>query len=65
MKLSNRELGTVLAALRLWQIHTSWGDDGHEARCPDIHEWEVLDHIEGEGLSRAEIDELCERLNRD
>lgn len=66
MKLNSRELGTVLAALRLWQIHTSDGEDDDGARCPEAYEWAKLDDIAtyaGEPLSHNEIDELCERIN--
>ena len=52
--LTDRELATLLAALRLWQAAHEHGEDpapyaGHFAEAPP--------------LSSLEIDELCERLN--
>ena len=53
--LSDRELATVLAALRFWQQQL----DESEGEPP------IRDHFENEitPLSVEEIDALCERLN--
>jgi hypothetical protein len=53
-QLTDRELATVLAALRLWQAAYEHGEDlapyaGHFAEVSP--------------LSSHDIDELCERLN--
>lgn len=56
MKLSDKELATVLAALRYWQqdLANAQGDD----------EGPISPHFEDvEPLSAGEIDDLCERLN--
>lgn len=51
----DRELGTVLAALRHWQRETDW-----ELRWQD----DIASKVgEIEPLNDHEIDELCERLN--
>ena len=54
MKLTDRELGTVLAALRLWQGRASLRDSalGEIASCGG----------EYEALNTDEIDDLCQRL---
>jgi hypothetical protein len=57
MKLSNKELATVLAALRNWQEITSpEGGNKPEELMPDHF-------ADDEPLTTDEIDELCERLN--
>ena len=55
MPMDIRELSTVLAALRWWQLR---GDLGSDA-CNDV----ATDGGTVEPLSLAEIDTLCERLN--
>jgi hypothetical protein len=52
---TNRELATLLAALRRWQASQENGED----LAPYIGHFE-----EHQPLSLLEIDELCERLNR-
>ena len=52
MRLTNRELATVLAALRHWQATTT-----PESRRELPHFYDVVP------LSDAKIDELCDRLN--
>ncbi|MCI0457788.1 MAG: hypothetical protein L0Z62_12540 [Gemmataceae bacterium] len=55
MQLSDRELATVLAALRFWQ--DEMGPHAHAGGC-------YPEHFEGtQPLDSREIDELCERLN--
>lgn len=55
MNLSDRQLATILAALRHWQSHvTRWED---EEFCGGGHFYSV------EPLTNEEIDELCEDLN--
>lgn len=54
MRLSERELATVLAALRYWQQDLADNDE-----CP-ISEGHFEDH---DPLTVDEIDDLCERLN--
>jgi hypothetical protein len=54
LPLTERELATILAALRLWQAANEYGEDlaayaGHFA--------------ESSPFSSLEIDQLCERLN--
>jgi hypothetical protein len=55
IRLSGRELATVLAALRYWQ----------RALARTRGEAPVLDHFDGKDtpLTAEEIDRLCERLN--
>lgn len=55
VRLSDRELATVLAALRFWQRALAENED----------EAPVADHFVEDirPLSCEEIDELCERLN--
>ncbi len=56
MKLTPKELATVLAALRYWQQDLNANDE------PPISE-----HFEDAGvepLDTDEIDDLCERLNQ-
>jgi hypothetical protein len=54
LRLSDRELATVLAALRYWQQDLAVNED------PPISE-----HFEkADSLTVEEIDELCEKLNR-
>ena len=53
MKLSDRELATVLAALRYWQDEMAPYEDGSTSE----HFQEVTP------LTTKEIDDLCERLN--
>ena len=55
VRLSDRELATVLAALRYWQQDLTENDDG------PIDSEHFADGIEP--LSVDEIDELCQRLN--
>jgi hypothetical protein len=57
MKLNPRELGTVLAALRLWQMSDL------RRQAPDLVEI-ATDDGEHEPLTNSEIDALCERINR-
>lgn len=58
--ITNRERDTVLAALRYWQAAAANGDDvGEELRETETNGGEH------EGLTDAEIDELCERINVD
>ncbi len=54
IELSNRELGTVLAALRYWQHNL-----GFSAPLDDI----ATNGGAFTALDAAEIDELCERIN--
>lgn len=54
MKLTERELATVLAALRLYQ--EALIEDAIPPRIEMIASWDTR-------LSVKEIDELCERLN--
>lgn len=55
MNLSDRQLATILAALRFWQSRvTRWKD---EKFCGGGHFCSV------EPLTNEEIDELCEDLN--
>lgn len=54
-RLSDRELSTVLAALRYWQ---------REGRMSAGHEFDIAENGgEFSALTNDEIDELCERLN--
>lgn len=54
MKLTDKELATVLAALRYWQDDLE-ENNGHPA---------ILEYFEEvDPLSVDEIDELCEKLN--
>lgn len=54
MKLTDRELATILAALRYWQQDLAENPDGP-----------ISEHFEeATPLTVEEIDELCERLNR-
>ena len=55
--MNKRELGTVLAALRLWQEH--YGSCAKVAHWVDI----ATDDGKFEPLSPKEIDGLCEKLN--
>lgn len=60
MKLTNRELATVLAALRLWQdSDLEMQGDADARRFLAIAE----DGGRVRSLSDEEIDALCERLN--
>jgi hypothetical protein len=53
IQLTDRELATVLAALRYWQQDLAENDDGP-----------ISDHfIDHTPLTVEEIDDLCERLN--
>lgn len=55
MVLNDRELATVLAALRYWQ---------REGQMSSGHEHDIAtDGDSLEALSNAEIDALCEALN--
>jgi hypothetical protein len=61
MNMPTRETGTILAALRRWQIHL-------ESRLPNSSETEELHSIATDGgsfraLAPEEIDELCESIN--
>ena len=57
MTMDNRELATVLAALRYWQ---------REGLMSAGHEQEIAtDQGAFEALSKWEIDALCEKLNMD
>jgi hypothetical protein len=53
-RLSERELATVLAALRHWQ---------QAVPEKDAHAYSPLHFASVQPLSRSEIDTLCERLN--
>ena len=55
VRFTDRELATLLAALRYWQQ----GLDDNEGEAP------LRDHFEDEvtPLAHEEIDDLCERLN--
>lgn len=55
VSVSERELATVLAALRFWQRHLT-DCDGRDI-SPDHFDWV-------EPLSPDEVDILCERFNR-
>ena len=58
VSMTERELATVLAALRHWQRQECYADGG-------IPEHTIAsDEGEHEPLDAQEIDELCERLNR-
>jgi len=61
-ELNNRELGTVLAALRVWQWRTetgNWPDARHFTELLDIAtDGNMFDMLCGE-----EIDQLCEDVN--
>jgi hypothetical protein len=54
--LTDRELATVLAALRYWQQNLA----NHESESPLVAEH--FDDV-NTPLTVAEIDDLCERLN--
>lgn len=55
LQLSDRELFTVLAALRFWQA------EGHQA---EVDYWQIAaDGGEVEPFNSKEIDQLCERLD--
>lgn len=61
----DRELATVLAALRLWQ-RGSCGTAGTQERVLEAAHAELAIASDDERLvplTAAEIDELCERLN--
>jgi hypothetical protein len=54
-ELTDRELATVLAALRFWQ--DEMGPHPHASGC-------YPEHFDGiEPLDAQEIDDLCDRLN--
>jgi hypothetical protein len=65
MTLHDRELGTILAALRYWQRALNDGGDGERRPncdydgCMDI----ATDSETIEPLSADEIDDLCEEVN--
>jgi hypothetical protein len=55
IKFNRRELGTVLAALRLWQ-----STPGRK----HLWQWDIATDVgELKPLDNEEIDELCERIN--
>ena len=57
---NERELATVLAALRNWQMELSqMSQDEIDDMGGDCH----FEGVEGGGLDADEIDSLCERLN--
>lgn len=56
MNLTDRELATVLAALRLWQSQD--GETNSELNAIASNEGQC------EPLTEEEIDDLCERLNQ-
>ncbi len=62
--LSPRDIGTILAGLRLWQSRLNWFDGGHQEppRLLDLMEI-ATDGTSFQRLSCAEIDALCERLS--
>lgn len=56
MKLTDREVSTILAALRLYQQEANEGGaDDFYAIASSLGEYQPLDNFE--------IDDLCERLN--
>lgn len=55
--MTDRELATVLAALRMWQKQLVW----NEMLIPE--ELQEIAADAGERLSPFEIDGLCEKLN--
>ena len=57
MKLTSRELATVLAALRWWQQELQRLDPPNDIPPIGFH------FTDQTPLSGAEIDDLCERLN--
>jgi hypothetical protein len=54
--ITERELATILAALRLWQQDTAHIVDGDGSLIAIAEE-------AGDPLTNQEIDELCERMN--
>jgi len=52
MKLKNKEVGQILAALRLWQT-SGWANEECIREILDEHGY----------MCEEEIDDLCERLN--
>lgn len=58
LRLTHRELATVLAALRYWQQDLAENEDDGPI-SPDHFDEEITP------LTVAEIDALCERLNDD
>ncbi len=65
MKLAERDLATILAALRLWQ--DSHNPTRRQKPLCELHQW--LNEIATDGgsferLSRDEVDDLCDRLNQ-
>jgi hypothetical protein len=63
--LSPDELATVLAALRHWQRSVERGTGGVPAKEREIAtRMSPMHFATAEPLSLAEIDQLCERLNR-
>lgn len=61
MQLDKREIATVLAALRLWQM---WqiGENYRTINIPVLDEIASADG-EVEPLTNIEVDALCERIN--
>ena len=56
MPLDDRELATILAALRFWQ---RWAK-------PDGTEWDIAtDRGHLKAMTPEEVDDLCERINLD
>jgi hypothetical protein len=67
MHVDNRELATILAALRFWQENNGPENAaeslGHEFECAVSVNIIATDCGELEPLRREEIDALCERIN--
>ena len=71
MTLDRRELGTMLAALRLWQLVCRPGTKNMfvpGTRTIAESQWQAMRNIADDGdtldpLDGAEIDTLCEKLN--
>jgi len=61
MQFNNRELGTVLAALRMWQAQVT--DSKAFPVIPERYAAIATDG--GPPLNAEEIDDLCERINTD
>ena len=60
MDFTQRELATVLASLRNWQMELS---EMSKSDIEGLKDCTPFQGIEGGGLNGAEIDDLCERLN--
>jgi hypothetical protein len=58
LSLSDRELATILAALRYWQLDLA-DNEGEGPICPELFDDTITP------LNIEEIEYLCERLNCD